>query len=138
MQNIKEELWEVLQQDFKVDWSKNNGCCFKNVLGTFFSSCFIIINNKPQRKNTYFSKWTMYMTKKHFFLGIYSQNLNKYQCQLRQGIYEWKLDFPLWLMLRIKACAHGFNWRQRSWAVYFVLDRFFIDQWTCLHQLISN
>ena len=112
--------------------------CFKNVLRTFSSSCFILTKNKLQRKNTYFSKWTMYKTKKHFFLGIYSQNLNKYQCQLRQGIYEWKLDFPLWLMLRIKSCAHGFNWRQRSWAVYFVLDSFFKDQWTCLHQLISN
>lgn len=26
----------------------------------------------------------------------------QYQCQLKQGIYEWKLDFNPWLMLRIK------------------------------------
>ena len=146
MQNIKEELWEVLQQDFKVDWSRSSVSLLEKILNIvsrmFWEHSPVHASFSPgtsfNSKNTYFSKWTMYKTKKHFFLGIYSQNLNKYQCQLRQGIYEWKLDFPLWLMLRIKACAHGFNWRQRSWAVYFVLDRFFIDQWTCLHQLISN
>ena len=147
MQNIKEELWEVLQQDFKVDWSRSSVSLLEKILNIvsrmFWEHSPVHASFSPRTsfnaKNTYFSKWTMYKTKKHFFLGIYSQNLNKYQCQLRQGIFGMEsVTFPFRQVLKFKHLLMVLIQDKDFMLSITIEDRWFIDLWECANSFATK
>jgi hypothetical protein len=87
---------------------ENLECCFKNVLRTFSSSCFILTKNKLQRKSTYFFKSTMYKTKKHFSLES-THRFTTISMSIKARNLWVKVGLSSLAYAKDQACAHGFN-----------------------------
>lgn len=109
VQNIIEELWEVLQQDFKVNLSRSSVSLLEKILNAvsrmFWEHSPVHASFSPRTSfnaKALISLSQLCTRQRSIFPWNSLTESQQYWYHLRQGIYEWKWDFTLWLMLRIK------------------------------------